>query len=48
VIVSYADKRTRRFAAGEFVREFEVFRRQAEKRLTILEAAAGLASGVFG
>jgi len=30
------------FADGGAVREFEPFRRQAEKRLTILEAATGL------
>ncbi|MDA8247864.1 MAG: type II toxin-antitoxin system RelE/ParE family toxin [Rhodospirillales bacterium] len=42
MIVSYRDKRTRSFADGDFVREFEAFRKQAEKRLTILEAATGL------
>ena len=42
MIVSYRDKRTRSFAEGNFVREFEAFRKQAEKRLTILEAATGL------
>jgi proteic killer suppression protein len=42
VIVSYRDKRTRSFAEGGFVREFDAFRVQAEKRLTILEAATGL------
>lgn len=35
----YADKRTARLAAGERVKEFESFRRQAEKRLEILDAA---------
>jgi len=35
----YRDKRTERFVAGERIREFEVFRRQAEKRLEILESA---------
>ncbi len=35
----YRDKRTARFAAGERVKEFEPFRKQAEKRLDILEAA---------
>lgn len=36
---TYKDKRTARFAAGERVKEFESFRRQAEKRLEILDAA---------
>lgn len=35
----YRDKRTERFAAGEQVKEFEPFRRQAEKRLEILDSA---------
>jgi len=35
----YRDRRTARFAAGERVREFEAFRKQADKRLTILESA---------
>ena len=35
----YRDKRTARFAAGERVREFQAFARQAYKRLEILEAA---------
>lgn len=39
MIVSYRDKRTRKFAAGESVREFQSFARQAEKRLEILDAA---------
>jgi len=43
MIQSYRDKRTREFAVGKRVREFEGFRRQAEKRLDILEAATGLA-----
>ena len=42
MITSYRDKRTRIFAEGGPVREFEGFRKQAEKRLTILEAATGL------
>ena len=42
MIGSYRDKRTRRFAEGETVREFEAFRRQAERRLAVLEAATGL------
>jgi len=39
MIVSYRDKRTRRFADGQTVREFQSFARQAEKRLEILDAA---------
>ncbi len=36
----YRERRTARFAAGERVKEFEAFRKQADKRLTILESAA--------
>lgn len=35
----YRDKDTARFAAGERVRRFQAFERQAYKRLEILEAA---------
>jgi proteic killer suppression protein len=42
VIRSYADKETARFAEGERVRQWEPFRRQAEKRLRILDAATAL------
>jgi proteic killer suppression protein len=35
----YRNRRTGRFAEGERVREFQSFRKQAEKRLDILEAA---------
>ncbi len=35
----YRDRRTRRFAEGERVREFQAFERQAYRRLEILEAA---------
>ena len=42
MISSFADKRTEAFAAGDFVREFQGFERQAYKRLEILAAAAGL------
>jgi proteic killer suppression protein len=42
VIASYRDRRTRNFAEGGFVREFEAFRQQGEKRLTILESATSL------
>jgi toxin HigB-1 len=43
MIRSYGDERTERFAEGELVARFESFRRQAEKRLRILEAATNLA-----
>jgi toxin HigB-1 len=42
MILSFHDKRTRDFAEGKRVREFEAFRQQAEKRLDILEAATSL------
>lgn len=42
MILSYRDRRTREFAEGKRVREFEAFRRQAEKRLDILDAATSL------
>jgi proteic killer suppression protein len=42
MIGSYRDKDTERFAAGEKVRQWEPFRRQAEKRLRILDAATSL------
>ena len=42
MIRSYRDRKTDRFAAGRRVPQFEPFRRQAEKRLRILEAAVGL------
>jgi toxin HigB-1 len=43
MIVSYRDKRTDRFASGQFVREFQAFERQGWKRLEILAAATSLA-----
>ncbi len=42
MIQSYCDKRTKEFAEGKRVKEFEGFRRQAEKRLDILDAATSL------
>ncbi len=42
MIVSYRDKRTRRFANGEAVQAFQGFARQAYKRLEILYAATSL------
>ena len=41
-IQSYRDKRTEAFAKGEFVRDFQSFAMQANKRLEILEAATSL------
>ena len=43
MILSYRDKRTMEFAEGRRVREFDGFRRQAEKRIDILDAATSLA-----
>jgi toxin HigB-1 len=42
MIRSYRDRETERLAAGEKVRPWEPFRRQAEKRLRILDAATPL------
>ena len=39
MIRGYGDSRTARFARGERVRQFELFRRQAEKTLDRLDAA---------
>ena len=38
----YRSRETERFAAGEKIRQWEPFRRQAEKRLRILDAATSL------
>jgi len=38
MIKTYRDKRTRQFAEGARVPEFQTFARQAEKRLEILDA----------
>jgi len=43
MIVSYRDKRTERFAGGQFVKDFAGFARQAETRLDRLDAATQLA-----
>jgi toxin HigB-1 len=42
MIVSFRDRKTERFAAGEHVKEFSGFSRQAEIRLDRLDAATGL------
>jgi proteic killer suppression protein len=43
MIRSYRDSYTERFAVGGKIRQWEPFRRQAEKRLRILDAATSLA-----
>lgn len=43
MILGYRDARTARFAAGERVRAFDPFRRQAEGRLERLDAATSVA-----
>lgn len=42
MIRSYRDKRTESFSNGQFVKSFQGFSRQAEKRLEILDAADSL------
>lgn len=42
MIKSFKDKKTREFAEGKRVKRFEPFRRQAERRLRILEAAESI------
>lgn len=42
MILSYRDKRTEQFGQGEFVRAFQGFAQQAERRLAILNAAPSL------
>ena len=42
MIRGFRDKRTERFAQGEFVRDFQGFEQQAERRLAILNAAPSL------
>lgn len=42
MILSYRDKRTTDFADGKRVRDFQNIRRQAEKRLDILDSATSL------
>lgn len=42
MILSYRDKKTRRFANGEFVKAFQGFEDQAARRLSILNAAPSL------
>ena len=42
MILGYRDRRTERFAAGEFVPVFQGFEDQAAKRLSILNAVPSL------
>ena len=42
MILSYRDKATERFAAGQFVRAFQGFEAQAARRLSTLDAATSL------
>jgi toxin HigB-1 len=42
MILNYRGKRTEQFAAGEFIRAFQGFDRQAYRRLEILMAATSL------
>ena len=42
MIQGYRDKKTRDFAAGVFVRQFQGFAAQASRRLEILDAAMSL------
>lgn len=42
MILGYRDKKTERFALGEFIKAFSGIEAQATKRLTILNAAPSL------
>ncbi len=42
MILGYRDKRSERFARGEFVKAFQGFEDQAARRLSILNAALSL------
>ncbi len=42
MIRGYGDRRTRRFALGTRIKQFEAFHRQAERALDRLEAATSL------
>ena len=42
MIIDYRDKKTETFANGEFIKAFQGFEKQAEKRLAILDAATSL------
>lgn len=42
MILDYSDRKTQKFAEGEFVKAFSGFQEQAAKRLSILNAATAL------
>jgi len=42
MILGYADKRTERFAGGQFVKTFQGFENQTERRLAVLNVATSL------
>lgn len=42
MILSYRDKKTEKFAQGEFVKAFQGFEDQAARRLSIMNAALSL------
>ena len=44
MILGYRDKRTERFASGQFVKDLQGIEHQATKRLAILNAAPSLAT----
>lgn len=44
MILSYRDKKTERFAEGEFIKAFQGFEDHAARRLSILNAALSLAT----
>ena len=42
MIIDFYDKKTEAFAAGKFVKAFQGFEQQAERRLAVLDAATCL------
>lgn len=42
MIIDFYDKKTQDFAAGKFVKAFQGFEQQAERRLAVLDAATCL------
>lgn len=42
MIIDYRDKRSKNFAAGAFVKAFQGFEQQAERKLAVLDAATSL------
>ena len=41
-VPTYRDRRTERFASGEFVKEFQAIERSADRKLRALQAATSL------